>query len=91
VSAIGRPAADEIRDHRELGVGIGRPAIQRDDAGHAEVFHVLDVFFEIRQSALEGVEVLRAEVFLSAPPCILSDRTVATITAASGFRPPAGT
>ena len=64
-----------------LGVGVGAEMVDRDDRRNAELLHVLDVALQIRQAGFERLEILGLEVVPSStPPCILSARTVATIT-----------
>ena len=42
---------------------------------------------QVGDALLERGQILAAEFLLGRPPCILSARTVATTTTASGFKP----
>ena len=56
--------------------------------GTPKDFTLLDVLDHVRTAFLYRRDVFRAQVVLGlTPPCILSARTVATMTAASGFSP----
>ncbi len=55
--------ANSATSSNSASLSADRP-IQRDHARHAEVPHVLDVFFEIRQAALERAQILDAEILL---------------------------
>jgi hypothetical protein len=76
---------------RDLGIGVGREAVDRDHGRQAEFLDVLDVALQVAMPlrAPSRSSFFRSSFFT--PPCILSARMVATTTTQSGFSRPCGT
>ncbi len=76
-----------ILDGGDLVLCIRGEMVDGDDDRHAEFPHIGDVAAEIGCAALQSLDILATEILFFTPPFIFSARTVATMTAASGFSP----
>jgi hypothetical protein len=61
--------------------------VDRDHRRHAEVADVADVAGEVGEALLDAATFSLPISSMATPPCILSARMVATITAADGASP----